>query len=188
MRVELLILLDKIELRHRNSRLKGKLNNFSIEWKTKKSQFYSNSTCWKKERFTILHDCHPCPDEGEGTTQKKSGVCIHTNYMEVIQCQSSGYIVARSCDNAALNQQKDFITFEVSMFVTGTLAFLVSYIRLRMLNRRTHLKIEKQLAAKGWGWNVSNLPQIILFVVSVNKFVFLKILFERRYPVNKVKL
>lgn len=116
---------------------------------TPKFEIESNSTCWKKERFTILHDCHPCPEEE--TSQKMSGVgvCIHTNFMEVIQC-SSGLIVARSCDKAALNQQKDFITFEVTMLVAGTFAFLVSYIRLRLLNRRTHLKIEKQLAAKGW--------------------------------------
>ncbi|KAL5274716.1 Jtb family protein [Megaselia abdita] len=113
---------------------------------TPKFEIESNSTCWKKERFTILHDCHPCPEEE--TTQKRSGVCIHTNYMEVIKC-SSGFIVARSCDKAALDQQKDFVTFEVTMFVAGTLAFLVSYVRLRLLNRRIHLKIEKQLAAKG---------------------------------------
>lgn len=111
---------------------------------TPRFEIESNSTCWKKERFTILHDCHPCPE----TPQKMSGVCVHTHYMEVIQCLS-GDIVARSCDKAALDQQKDFITFEVTMFVTGTLAFLVSYVRLRLLNRRTHLKIEKQLAAKG---------------------------------------
>lgn len=114
---------------------------------TPKFEVESNSTCWKKDRFSILHDCHPCP-EGETPGAKTSGVCIHTNYMEVIQC-SSGEIVARSCDKAALDQQKDFITFEVTMFVTGTLAFLVSYVRLRLLNKRTHLKLEKQLAAKG---------------------------------------
>uniref|UniRef100_T1GP52 Uncharacterized protein n=1 Tax=Megaselia scalaris TaxID=36166 RepID=T1GP52_MEGSC len=110
---------------------------------TQKFEIESNSTCWKKERFQILHDCHQIE-----ATHKKSGVCIHTNYWEVIQCQS-GDIVARSCDKRALDQQKEFISFEIYMFVIGTLAFLMSYVRLRLLNRRTHMKIEKQLAAKG---------------------------------------
>lgn len=112
---------------------KGKPQQFVIE---------NNSTCWLREKYTVVEECHKCTDFD--IVSRSLGVCIHTKYKEVLRCDS-GEIVTKSCDRVALIDQRNFIHFEVWCFVFGLLSYLVSYARDRVLSRRTHQKLERQL-------------------------------------------
>ena len=102
----------------------------------------NNSTCWQREEYSVIQECHPCTEFD--IVSKSLGVCIHTHYKEVLRCKS-GETVTRSCDRVALIDQRNFIKFEITCFCIGSLSYLVSYARDRILSRRTHLKIERQL-------------------------------------------
>ncbi|XP_030385663.1 protein JTB [Scaptodrosophila lebanonensis] len=102
----------------------------------------NNSTCWKQGPYTVIQECHPCSEFD--IVSRSVGVCIHTHYKELLKCQN-GEIVTKSCDRVALIDQRNFIKFEILCFVVAALGYLVSYARDRVLLRRTHLKIERQL-------------------------------------------
>ncbi|KAM7342583.1 jumping translocation breakpoint protein JTBR [Cochliomyia hominivorax] len=112
---------------------RGKSQQFVIE---------NNSTCWKREEYTVIQECHKCSDFD--IVSRSLGVCIHTKYKEVLRCKS-GEIVTKSCDRVALIDQKHFIQFEVWCFVIGVISYLISYARDRVLSKRTHQKLERQL-------------------------------------------
>lgn len=102
----------------------------------------NNSTCWMSEKYTIIEECRHCSDFD--IVSQSLAVCKHTKFKEVLRC-SSGEIVTRSCDRSALIDQQNFIKFEILCFIVGALAYFVSYARDRMLSRRTHQKLERQL-------------------------------------------
>ncbi|XP_004526209.2 protein JTB [Ceratitis capitata] len=102
----------------------------------------NNSTCWQREEYTVIQECHPCTEFD--IISKSLGVCIHTHYKEVLRCKS-GETVTRSCDRVALVDQRNFIKFEITCFILGLFSYLISYTRDRILTRRTHLRIERQL-------------------------------------------
>ncbi|XP_037951603.1 protein JTB [Teleopsis dalmanni] len=111
----------------------GRTQQFLIE---------NNSTCWKREEYTVIQECHPCTDFD--IVSRSLGVCIHTHYKEVLRCKS-GETVTKSCDRVALIDQRNFIKFEIICFIVGFLSYTVSYARDRVLSRRTNQKIERQL-------------------------------------------
>lgn len=78
-------------------------------------------------------------------TSKSKGVCIHTHNKEVLKCKTSGETVSRSCDKVAWLDEKNYWLFESSLFVVGVLSSALSIWRQRVLDRRTMLKIQRQL-------------------------------------------
>ncbi|XP_075165336.1 jumping translocation breakpoint protein JTBR [Haematobia irritans] len=109
-----------------------------------KDQFVieNNSTCWLREPVTMIQECHKCSEFD--IVSRSLGVCVHTKYKEILRCQS-GEIVIKSCDRIALIDQKNFIHFEIWCFVFGIFSYLISYARERILSRRTHQRLERQL-------------------------------------------
>lgn len=114
---------------------KGKSDQFVIE---------NNSTCWLREKYSVLQECHKC-SEFDVVSGSLGGVCVHTKYKEILRCNSSGEIVIKSCDRVALIDHNNFIHFEVWCFVFGLVSYLMSYARERVLSKRTHQKLERQL-------------------------------------------
>lgn len=75
----------------------------------------NNSTCWQREKYIIIKDCHPCTGElgrknilnfhwhvfiiclsaAFEITSKSIGVCIHTNNKEVLRCRSGETVTRR---------------------------------------------------------------------------------------------
>lgn len=123
----------------------------------------NNSTCWLREEYTIIQDCHPCTgmfflnfhivtfifiiffNIAFEITSKSKGVCIHTHNKEVLKCKPSGETVSRSCDKVAWLDEKNYWQFESSLFVVGVLSSALSIWRQRILDRQTMLKIQRQL-------------------------------------------
>jgi hypothetical protein len=111
----------------------------------KKFLIENNSTCWLRESFEIIKECHPCSDfEIAHGFEKAQGVCIHTHNKEMLKCKS-GETVSRSCDKVAWLDEKNFWSFQGITFTIGFLAYLVAYSRQKVLNRRAILKIQRQL-------------------------------------------
>lgn len=103
----------------------------------------NNSTCWLREDYEVTKECHPCtPNLGEGL--QATGVCVNTRFQEILRCKS-GEIVIKSCDRVAIDNIKHFFVFESFCFIGALISFLVAYIRERLLNRRIHLKIDRQI-------------------------------------------
>lgn len=76
---------------------------------------------------------------------KSKGVCVHTHNKELLKCQPSGETVSRSCDKVAWVDERNFWTFEGTLFTIGVISTAVSLLRQRILDRRTTLKIQRQL-------------------------------------------
>lgn len=72
------------------------------------------------------------------------GVCIHTNYKEVLKC-SSGEIVTRSCDRTAYDQERTFYRFELFTFLTAVLSTFCVVTRKAVLNKRVIQRVQRQL-------------------------------------------
>lgn len=102
----------------------------------------NNSTCWQKEKYSIIRECEPCTAFEIKSNHK--GICVHTHNKEVLQCKS-GEIVSRSCDKVAWLDEKNFYTFECLTIVVGAIATLASYYRQRVLDNKVQLKIQRQL-------------------------------------------
>lgn len=102
----------------------------------------NNSTCWVRESYEVIKDCHPCT--AFEIASKSQGVCVHTHNKEVLKCLS-GEIVTRSCDRVAWLDEKHFWSFQISLTVLGCLASAISFLRQKSLNRRAMLKIQNQL-------------------------------------------
>ncbi|KAJ6642356.1 Protein JTB [Pseudolycoriella hygida] len=101
-----------------------------------------NSTCWRREDYTIIQDCHPCT--AFEIASKSQGVCVHTNNKEVLRCKS-GETVSRSCDKVAWLDERNYWKFQLILFLIGSASTFVSFMRQRFLDRQTTLKIQRQL-------------------------------------------
>lgn len=101
-----------------------------------------NSTCFQTEKYEIIKDCHPCTDFE--IRSKSQGVCVHTHYKEVLRCLS-GETVSRSCDRVAWLDEKNYWTFEALLLVIGLASTSMSMLRQKALDRKTMLKIQRQL-------------------------------------------
>lgn len=101
-----------------------------------------NSTCWRREDYTIIQDCHPCT--AYEIASKSQGVCVHTNNKEVLRCKS-GETVSRSCDKVAWLDERNYWKFQGILFLIGSASTFVSFMRQRFLDRQTTLKIQRQL-------------------------------------------
>lgn len=110
--------------------------------KHKQFPIENNSTCWKREQYSVIQDCHPCT--AFEIASKSQGVCIHTHYKELLRCKS-GETVTRSCDKVAWLDEKDFWTFEGTLFVVGVIFTSLSMLRQKALDRKTQLRIQRQL-------------------------------------------
>lgn len=110
----------------------------------KQKQFIieNNSTCWKKEEYEVIQDCHPCTDFE--IASKSQGVCIHTHNKEVLKCKS-GETVSRSCDKVAWLDEKNFWTFEGTLLTIGSIFMILSIFRQKALDRKSMLRIQRQL-------------------------------------------
>lgn len=76
---------------------------------------------------------------------KSVGVCIHTQYKEVLRC-ANGETVTRSCDKAAFYDERQFWRFEGFMFVTSLVSTFCVIARKKVLNRRMLQRVQRQLA------------------------------------------
>lgn len=76
---------------------------------------------------------------------KSKGVCVHTHNKEVLRCHPSEETVSRSCDRVAWLDERNFWSFESIFLIIGIVATSVSAARQRILDRRTTLKIQRQL-------------------------------------------
>lgn len=103
----------------------------------------NNSTCWKRETYTVIQDCHPCTDFE--IASQSIGVCIHTNFKEILRC-ASGETVTRSCDKVAWLEERSFWTFQGSTFIIAVISTTFVIARKRVLNRRMLVRMQKQLA------------------------------------------
>lgn len=116
------------------NRRSSKKNNFIVE---------QNSTCFEKEPYEVVKDCEPCtPFE---LRSKSLGVCIHTQYKEVLKC-SNGEIVTRSCDKAAYYDEQAFWRFEGFMFGMSVVFMVFVTARKRVLSKRMIQRVQRQLA------------------------------------------
>ncbi|KAI9582646.1 protein JTB [Glossina fuscipes] len=122
--------------------LESRLTTSVRQNKTQQFIIENNSTCWMREEYTVIQECHPCTDFD--LVSRSLGVCIHTNYKEVLRCKS-GETVTKSCDRVALVDQRKFVKFEVWCFTMGLFSYVLSYARYRVLSRRTHQKLERRL-------------------------------------------
>ncbi|XP_055303295.1 protein JTB [Sitodiplosis mosellana] len=102
----------------------------------------NNSTCYLREEFEIIRDCHPCTDFE--IASKSQGVCVHTHNKEVLRCKS-GETVSRSCDKVAWVDERNFWTFEGILLVVSALSTSVTFLRQRSLDRKVMLKVQRQL-------------------------------------------
>uniref|UniRef100_A0A6B2EE48 Protein JTB n=1 Tax=Phlebotomus kandelakii TaxID=1109342 RepID=A0A6B2EE48_9DIPT len=110
--------------------------------KPKQFVIENNSTCWMKEEYEIIQDCHPC--SAFEIASKIKGVCIHTHNKEVLRCKS-GETVSRSCDKVAWMDKRNFWTFESLLCVVGILSTLVSFYRQKILDKKVMMRIHRQL-------------------------------------------
>lgn len=102
----------------------------------------NNSTCYLREEYEIISDCHPCTDFE--IASKSQGVCIHTHNKEVLRCKS-GETVSRSCDKVAWIDERNYWTFEGVLLVIGALSTGITVLRKRSLDRKVMLKVQRQL-------------------------------------------
>ncbi|XP_073845620.1 jumping translocation breakpoint protein JTBR [Musca autumnalis] len=120
-------------------------SRLDISGPARKPQFVieNNSTCWLREKYTVIQECHKCSEFD--LVSRSLGVCVQTKYKELLRCDNSGEIVIKSCDRIVAIDQKNFVHFEVCCFVFGLLTYFLSFARHRILSRRTHQKLERQL-------------------------------------------
>lgn len=115
-------------------------------WTTNSRHTYfrieQNSTCKTNEEFEIIKDCHPCT--AFEIASKSQGVCIHTHYKEILRCKS-GETVTKSCDRVAWLDEKNYWTFQGSLLIVGVLSTFLSFLRQKSLDRKTMLKVQRQL-------------------------------------------
>ncbi|XP_055912000.1 protein JTB [Eupeodes corollae] len=102
----------------------------------------NNSTCWLREDYEVIEECHPCTEFE--VVSKSLGVCINTHYKELLRCKS-GEIVTRSCDHVAAIERRNLIIFTVVCGAIGFIFYLLVCWRERVLYRRVQMKIERQL-------------------------------------------
>lgn len=70
---------------------------------------------------------------------------MHTHNKEVLRCHPSEETVSRSCDRVAWLDERNFWRFEGILLLIGFVATSTSVFRQRVLDRRTTLKIQRQL-------------------------------------------
>ncbi|XP_066147012.1 protein JTB [Euwallacea fornicatus] len=111
----------------------------------KKSTFVveQNSTCFEKESFEVIKDCEPC--SAFELHSKTLGVCVHTQYKEVLKC-ANGDVVTRSCDRAAYYDEREFWRFEGFMLVLSLVSTVCVSARKKVLNKRMVQRVQRQLA------------------------------------------
>lgn len=93
--------------------------------------------------FVIFLLLHVCADFE--IASQSIGVCIHTNFKEILRC-SSGETVTRSCDRVAWLEERRFWTFQGLTFVFAVISTTFVVARKRVLNRRMLTRMQKQLA------------------------------------------
>ncbi|XP_026466319.1 protein JTB-like [Ctenocephalides felis] len=111
--------------------------------RTKQFPIENNSTCWLKEDYEVIQDCHPCTELE--IKSRSIGVCIHTHNKELLRC-ASGETVTRSCDRVAWLDERNFWAFEALMFVSAFITCLISSSRRHTLDRRALQRVQRQLA------------------------------------------
>ncbi|VVD03508.1 unnamed protein product [Leptidea sinapis] len=103
----------------------------------------NNSTCWISQPYTVISECHPC---SEFEIRSKSiGVCIHTNFKEILKCEN-GETVTRSCDRVAYLEEKAFWKFTIWSFLLGSVSSLSVMLRKRVLNHRAKRRARQVLS------------------------------------------
>ncbi|ERL89795.1 hypothetical protein D910_07156 [Dendroctonus ponderosae] len=105
-----------------NNRTAARKNRFIVE---------QNSSCFEKEPYVVLKECEPC--SAFELRSKSLGVCIHTQYIEILRC-ANGKTVTRSCDKAAFYDEQTFWIFEGLMLVLSLISTLCVKARKRVLN------------------------------------------------------
>ncbi|CAG9763669.1 unnamed protein product [Ceutorhynchus assimilis] len=117
-----------------NNHIPTRKTNFEVE---------HNSTCFQKEAYEVIKDCEPC--SAYELRSNSLGVCIHTQYKEVLKC-ANGETVSRSCDRAAHHDEKIFWRFEGFMFGLSIISTLCVTARKKVLNKRMLQRVQRQLA------------------------------------------
>lgn len=112
--------------------------------KAKEKQYVieNNSTCWQREKYVVLKDCHPCTDFDK--VSRPSGVCIYSKYKEILRCLS-GEIVIRSCDRVAYIDQTNFWKFLASTLILTVFSYAAAFAREHVLARRNQQKLQRLL-------------------------------------------
>ncbi|KAH1007429.1 protein JTB [Dendroctonus ponderosae] len=117
-----------------NNRTAARKNRFIVE---------QNSSCFEKEPYVVLKECEPC--SAFELRSKSLGVCIHTQYIEILRC-ANGKTVTRSCDKAAFYDEQTFWIFEGLMLVLSLISTLCVKARKRVLSKRMIQRVQRQLA------------------------------------------
>ncbi|KAL1512818.1 hypothetical protein ABEB36_002341 [Hypothenemus hampei] len=117
-----------------NNRSTSKKNTFIVE---------QNSTCFEKGPYEVVKDCEPCT--AFELRSKTLGVCIDTQYKEVLKC-ANGEIVTRSCDRAAYYDELTFWRFEGFMLSFSIISTVCVTARKKVLNKRMMQRVQRQLA------------------------------------------
>ncbi|XP_022129658.2 protein JTB [Pieris rapae] len=103
----------------------------------------NNSTCWLTQPYTVISECHPCSDFE--IRSKSIGVCIHTNFKEILRCEN-GETVTKSCDRVAYLEERKYWKFTIWSFFLGAVSSLAVMLRMRVLNHRAKRRARQVLA------------------------------------------
>lgn len=131
--ITIVVLLLESHFAISDSEALGRSQQFFIE---------NNSTCWMREHFIIVEECHPCTDFD--IVSNSLGVCVHTKYKEILRCDS-GETVTRSCDRVALIDQRKFASFEIFCLIVSIIAYIISCVRSHTLFQRSLSKLERRV-------------------------------------------
>ncbi|XP_026272900.1 protein JTB [Frankliniella occidentalis] len=104
----------------------------------------TNTSCWLREEFVVLEECHPC--SAFEVTSKSIKECIPTKYKEVLKCKVSGRAV-RSCLKVVWLEERNFWLFELASFCVAFSSSLAVFIRQRQLDRRMIKRLQAQLSS-----------------------------------------
>lgn len=104
----------------------------------------NTASCWTREHFTILDNCHVCSDFESKSSE--FSVCYKTGYKEKVNCEKEGEVF-RSCERVVWIEERKFWTFEGCMLVAGVLSGLIVVYRQRQIDQRMIQRIQKQIAA-----------------------------------------
>lgn len=159
----------------------------------------NNSTCWQREEYVIISDCHPCTGK-RIHARRRLCQCTRTNWLihfsfqlSKLQAKAKVFAYTRitkkcfvvrvvklcregvwnkswaysnrskhlksllflldSCDKVAWLDERNFWTFEAILFAVAVISTSISFLRQRSLDRKTMLKVQRQLEQSVWKSN-----------------------------------